>query len=84
MKASEIQSQIDIERWLMAGNALKQSDCPRYWRVASAVYRMRKRGINVLTNLCGKSKYALYYISRSERSRYLRIANKNKQGTIAA
>lgn len=76
--ASQIQSQLDIENWLMSGRRLKQSDCPRYWRVASAVHRMRKRGINVLTNLCGKSKYALYYISSSDRSRYLRIANKNK------
>ena len=77
MKASEIQSQADVECWLMAGNNLKQSDCPRYWRIASAVHRMRKRGINVLTALCGKSGYALYYISSSERSRYLRIAKKN-------
>ena len=77
MKANEIQSQADVERWLMAGNNLKQSDCPRYWRIASAVHRMRKRGINVLTALCGKSGYALYYVSNSERSRYLRIANKN-------
>ena len=76
MKASEIRGQLDIEHWLMAGNKLKQSDCPRYWRVASAVYRMRKRGINVLTNLCGQNKYAIYYISSGERSRYLRGSSK--------
>ena len=69
-EASQIQSQLDIEHWLLSGRRLKQSDCPNYWRVASAVHRMRKRGINVLTNPCGKSGYALYYISSSERSRY--------------
>lgn len=63
--------QAQIWKHLLEGHTLTQEQARikfNHWRLASAVQRLRRKGVDVATHLIGEAKFAQYHVPASARA----------------